>query len=351
MKKIINSILAFSAALIILLSGCQSSAKYIYTQFFSMDTVIELQSDSDSGTDEVEKYTSELEKNISASIADSEISKLNATGYASLSPEIYSMLEKAAYVSDITDGAFDLCSGALVKLWNITSENPKIPSDEDIKNALKSCGAEKLTLHDGKSELKNKSAVDPGGFAKGYAAQKCIEILKNNGVKNAMISFGGNVAVTGSSENNAKDGKNGWNIGIKNPDNTSGIIGYTRLCDTVIAVSGDYERYFEKDGVRYHHIFDTKTGYPADSSLRSAAVICDDGLYADAFSTALFVMGPRKALEFYNKKLIGFEAVLICGDGTVYITDGLYGDFISDGNAVNSDGRHYVFKPLSDINS
>ncbi len=351
MKIIKNSVLAFSAALILLLSGCQSSAKYTYTHFFAMDTVIELQTDSDNGTDEVEKYTSELEKSISANIADSEISKLNVSGSAFLSPEIYSMLEKAAYISDITGGAFDICSGALVKLWNITSENPKIPFDDDIKNTLKNCGAENLTLHDGKAELKNQSAVDPGGFAKGYAAQKCIEILKSNGVKNAMISFGGNVAVTGSSENNAKDGKNGWNIGIKNPDDTSGIIGYARLCDTVIAVSGDYERYFEKDGVRYHHIFDTKTGYPADSSLRSAAVICNDGLYADALSTALFVMGPQKTLEFYDEKLIGFEAVLIRDDGTVYITDGLYGDFIPDGNAVNSDGKNYVFKPLSDINS
>lgn len=351
MRTTKNTFFALSLAVLILLSGCKKRREYSYVQFFAMDTVIELQSDTDNGTDEVESYTSQLENGISAKINDSEISRLNASGSATLSPEVYSMLEKAAYVSDITDGAFDLCSGTLVNLWNITSENPKIPTENEISDAIESCGTENLTLNDGNAVLNKQSKVDPGGFAKGYAAQKCIEILKDNGAQNAMISFGGNVAVTGSSQSNEKKSEDGWNIGIKNPDDTSAIIGYARLCDTVIAVSGDYERYFEKDGVRYHHIFDTKTGFPADSSLRSAAVICNDGLYADALSTALFVMGPQKSLEFYNKKLIEFEAVLICSDGTVLITDGLYDSFIPDGTAANSDGKHYVFKPLSNINN
>lgn len=349
MKTVKNTFFALSAAVLFLLSGCKKTSGYSYSQFFAMDTVIELRSDGDSGTEEVESYTSELEKRISASIKDSEISRLNYTGSAFLTDEVYLILEKAAYVSEITDGAFDICSGSLVNLWDITSDNPQVPSKSEIADALKSCGAENLTFVGGKAELKNQSKVDPGGFAKGYAAQRCIEILKDGGTQNAMVSFGGNVAVTGSSESNAGSGETGWNIGIKNPDDTSGIIGYIRLCDTVIAVSGDYERYFEKDGVRYHHIFDTQTGYPADSSLRSAAVICGDGLYADALSTALFVMGAQKSLELYNKKLIGFEAVLICSDGTVLITDGLHDSFIPDDTAVNRDGKHYVFKPLSDI--
>jgi len=170
--------------------------------------------------------------------------------------------------------------------------------------------------------------------------------MKQNGVTDGMASFGGNVSVTGSSKANKEKGVQGWNVGIKNPDDEGGILGYFTLQDKTVAVSGDYERYFELDGKRYHHIFDVKTGYPAKSGLRSAAVICSDGLSADALSTALFVMGLDKASEFYKSSGLDFEALLVTDDARIFITPGIAGKFTPDTSAKTSDGKAYTINTL-----
>ncbi len=331
---------------------CSCSLKEHYTSYslFAMNTIIEVQfSPQNYDLSKTEQHISHLEQTLSRTIQESDISQINANRSHKVSDTTYMLLEKSKKLYTDTNGAFDVCSGALTQLWNISGGNTQIPSQNDILCAVETCGADSLTLKDATAYLtEDGTLVDLGGIAKGYAAQTCIELMKQTGVKNAMISFGGNVAVTGASQNNASKGKDGWVIGIKNPDNAQEAVGHLTLTDTVIAVSGDYERYFEKDGKRYCHIFDAKSGYPANSGIRSAAVICKDGAVADALSTALFVMGAKDALDFYNSGLYNFEAILITSDGKVLLTDKVSKDFTPNSNAKNKDAAAYSYITLSE---
>ena len=337
---------------ILLLCSCKGSQSYSSLQFYAMNTIIDVTvSQKDFDFSELENYVYQTEKLLSKTNPESDIFRLNEDGVCELSDITAELIRLSKLISNETGGAFDICSGALSELWDITSENPKIPSDADIRKAVNLCGNDKLVLNGNTAVITETGAkADLGAVAKGYCAEKCIEMLKAQGIENAMVSFGGNVAVTGSSQSNLSKGKTGWNIGIKNPDDTSDIIGYINLSDKVTAVSGDYERYFEKDGKRYCHIFDISTGFPASSGLRSAAVICENGAIADALSTALFVMGAEKSLELYNSGLYSFEAVLISDNAEIFLTDGITDSFVKNPTAKNSYGQKYIYKALSQLN-
>ena len=181
--------------------------------------------------------------------------------------------------------------------------------------------------------------IDLGGIAKGYALEKAKNVLEDSGEENFCISFGGNVAVSGSSEGNIRNGKKGWNVGVTNPFNKEEILGSLLMDDGIVSVSGSYERFFEKDGKIYHHIFDSQTGYPSSSDLVSAVVITDDGALADALSTALFVMGKDDAIEFYNEKIYDFEMILVAQDGNVYVSGGIEEKFSLNENACHKNGN------------
>jgi FAD:protein FMN transferase len=167
--------------------------------------------------------------------------------------------------------------------------------------------------------------VDLGGIAKGYTGDEAIKIYKRNNIKSAYINLGGNVVVLG----NRPDGSP-WRIGIQNPRAANGLyIGVVKVTGKAVVTSGDYERYFERNNVRYHHILDTKTGYPADSGLISATIITDVSMDADALSTATFVLGLEKGMKLVNS-LKGVEAVFITKDKKVYVTEGLKSSFTFD---------------------
>ena len=328
--------------------GCGKIKAYGDYVFFAMDTVAEIRSDADeTALKNVENFALETEKLLSKTLEESDIYSLNRDGKAEVSEVTSELLKKTKKLSEDTSHAYDVCAGALTELWDVTGDNPRVPDDESINTALELCGSDYLAAEGNTVRLSKSGVVaDLGGAAKGYCAEKCLELLKQNGTQNALVSFVSSIAVTGSSENNAKMGVSGWNIGIKNPDDTTGLVGYVTVCDKVVSVSGDYERYFEKDGQRYCHIFDIKTGYPAKSGLRSAAVICSDGALSDALSTALFVMGRERAAEFYYNGGYEFEAVLITDKAEVLITPGIYGDFTSDNGAKTLNGEKYTFAEL-----
>ncbi len=334
---------------VFVLFGCQNKNDFSSRTFFAMDTVVTLSAEklSDYRCDMIEDYVRECEEIFSKTVDNSEISVLNNSRKAHLSPTALKVVSECVEISKTTNGAFDISAGTLSQLWDITSGESTIPAIESIQKAKDACGYEKIKISDSTVELSDKDMlVDLGGAVKGFCAGKTLDLLKDYQCENAMISLGGNVAVMGSSQNNLKNGKTGWNVGIKNPDNPDGIIGYVNVTDTTVAVSGDYERYFEKDGIRYHHIFDTSTGYPSDSGLRSAAVVSRDGLLADALSTALFVMGLERAQTFIKSGIYDFDCVLVADDGTVYMTKPLYDVFTPEKDAVNADGSKYTYKIL-----
>ena len=182
--------------------------------------------------------------------------------------------------------------------------------------------------------------IDLGGVAKGYALYKASEYLSEEAMGKAVgadfcISLGGNVAVSGSSKIRKESGQKGWKVGITNPFDKSETLGSLVLVHGFVSVSGAYERFFEKDGRIYHHIFDSKTGYPSESDLASAAVISDDGLEADALSTALFVMGKDRAIEFYKSGIYDFEMLLVTETGEVLVSGGINEAFELSENAKN----------------
>ena len=348
MKKCLLAVLTICS---VLLFGCREKHDFLNRTMFAMDTVITLSAEnlSDYRADMIESYIRECEEIFSKTVTNSEISVLNEKRTALLSPTAARVVSESLEISKNTDGAFDICAGALSDLWDITSGNNIIPDEKSIQNAKETCGYEKISFSDYTAKLENNGTlVDLGGVVKGFCAGICLDLLEEYKCENACVSLGGNVAVKGSSKNNMDNGKTGWNVGIKNPDDVSGIIGYLNLTDTTVAVSGDYERYFEKDGKRYHHIFDTSTGFPSDSGLRSVAVVSRDGLVADALSTALFVMGKDRAQEFIKKGIYDFECVLVSHDGTVYMTKPLYDVFTPEPYAKNGDGVEYTYEILAD---
>lgn len=337
MKKILSLII------FIAVSFCSCSERFTSHSFFAMDTFISVDAkNADSEVmNELERLVYSDEQRFSRTFSGSEIYEFNKTNDGNvLSDDTILLLENAVKIYYATDGAFSPFLGSLSDLWNIKSENPEVPEKEEIERVLENCRFSDVVIENGKvSKLNSDLIIDLGGIAKGASAKNCIEYLKGQGVTDAVISFGGSIACIGDADN--KD--DGWVIGIKNPFEVSQIVGSVNVTDCYIAVSGAYERFFEKDGVRYHHIFDPMTGYPANTDIESVAVISDDASLSDALSTALFVMGKEKALDFYSEGLYDFDAVIILTDGNIVVTDGIRDVFTFNGKADFKDGKKLIY--------
>ena len=337
MKKTICLI----SSLLLILTSCGEVYRYTNDTFFAMNTVVNTIVSDEIGEDEwTEDILADIEKRMSRTLEDSEISRLNSGKDVTLSDDTYKVLEKALQIAKDTDYAFNPCMGTLTDLWDITSGKNIVPSDEEIKEALSFCDASLAELSDGKAALPDGMKIDLGGVAKGYALYKASENLSKAATGKAVgadfcISLGGNVAVSGSSKIRKESGQKGWKVGITNPFDKSETLGSLVLVHGFVSVSGAYERFFEKDGRIYHHIFDSKTGYPSESDLASAAVISDDGLEADALSTALFVMGKDRAIEFYKSGIYDFEMLLVTETGEVLVSGGINEAFELSENAKN----------------
>lgn len=303
------------------LSACGSKSGYLSRDIYAMSTVISVNIPKD--TENADKLFSEtqeliysLEELLSATNEESEISLFNQSEFGlQLNDETLSVITTALDVAENTNGAYDPTCLPLTELWDINNGG-KFPKKDDIDIALKSVDFSLLTIDNG---ILIKTApdvkIDLGGVAKGYALQKCVEKLSKD-TEYGMVSFGGNVGVWGKKPDSSK-----WEIGIKDPFNTSDVIGFFKIDDGYVSVSGDYERFFEKDGKKYHHIFDTESGYPADNGIHSVAVYTKDAALGDALSTALFVMGYDKAIRLYESKIYDFEALFVTDEG-LFMTEG-----------------------------
>lgn len=303
------------AAVALLLTGCTGSGAAEDT-FTAMDTYVSVRIWGDAAlVEEVTGTIRELEQLLSVTDENSELWALNQSGSAQLSAHTRSLLEQALALSARTGGAFDPTVYPMVRAWGFTTEEYTVP-DAAALDALV-VGTEHVHLNGAEITLDAGAAIDLGGIAKGYASQVCIDFLEERGAEAAILTLGGNVQTLGSKPDGAD-----WLIGISDPDAPSEAIVKLRFTGSkALVTSGGYQRYFEEDGVRYHHIIDPATGCPAETDLVSVTILAEDGTTADALSTALFVMGSQAGLEFWRSS-DDFEAVLILEDGSILATEG-----------------------------
>ena len=231
----------------------------------------------------------------------------------------YSYLENVLDLARKSSGAFDPTLGRLSQLWNLESDNPYIPSKSELTELLLETGWEKINLGDGEVFLKDGVQIDLGAVGKGIGCDEARKMLEEADANAAVVSVGGSILTYGKKP----DGKP-WKIGIANPRNEDGesYLGSLTINGTCsISTSGDYEKYVIEDGVRYHHILDPKTGFPADSGLISVTIVCDEGWLSDGLSTACFVLGYEGSLPLLETYQA--EAVFVTEDKEVIVTDGL----------------------------
>lgn len=313
----------------------------LYTgEDFVMDTFVTQKVSAENGEElilAVNDLLHDIEAEWSAYRDGSVPAKINAKAGVSpeeITDEQYEIIRDVYDFSVYTEGRFDLTISPLVKLWNITSGEASVPSADKISHALSYIGLENITLDDeAKTVYLDRPGVelDFGGSLKGYAVERALEFYQQSGAKGAMISIGGSVAVTGKKP--GEDGeKTDFRIGLRDPlGSASDYYGVLTASDKVICSSGAYERYFEEDGVVYHHILDPMTGYPAKSDLLSITVISEDGLLCDCLSTWLYMGGLSLVKEHLNEP--DYSVIAVDEAKRVWISDSLTGAFtLRDGS-------------------
>jgi len=245
-----------------------------------------------------------------------------------VSEDTIKLMEKSIKYSELTNGLFDITSGPLIDLWGIGTESAKIPSKDEIKVAIGLIDYNKIKINKNERTifLEDEGMIaNLGAIAKGYIADKVEEKLYELGVKSAIINLGGNVQLIGTKPDGTL-----FRIGIQDPDESrGGNIGVYTGKDVTIVSSGDYERFFIEDGVKYHHILNPKTGFPVDTEIKSVSIITDKSFEADALSTSVLLSGWDKGIAMIeNSKDI--EAIFINKDHQVYVTEGLKETFDFD---------------------
>ncbi|MDY6268331.1 MAG: FAD:protein FMN transferase [Selenomonadaceae bacterium] len=313
--------------MIILMLSAAACSRTPYTKTaVVMDTVVELQADDgeqEKAVDEAMAYLKKLDA-LASQNDGSDLEALRAaagTGeWVQVSPEVYDMLAFARAWSEKTDGAFDVTAGPVIWLWGIGTPQERVPSDAEIAEARSHVGWRKLELRESDHSarlMEQGMRVHLGAIAKGYALDGVREIYEKHGVKNGLVSLGGSSIDTyGMNLKNQK-----WRIGIRHPraDDPKMYLGVAPLSDAALSSSGDYERYFEQDGQRYHHIFDPATGRPAASGLMGVTVIARGehaGELSDILTTALFVLGEQRGRELIEQSGIDATALFVRQDGT-----------------------------------
>lgn len=309
--------------MLLLLTGCGNAQPNKETKtVYAMDTVMTLTaygSDTEAALEAARREIVDLEYRLSATETDSDIYRLNDAGAAKVSDETVQLVQRALDASELTQGDFDPTMGWLMELWGFRSNRTnQVPDQEAIQESLRNTGYEKVRLTGDLVTIPQGCKLDLGGIAKGYTAEQVLAVLADEGVESAIISLGGNVGTLGLKPDGSQ-----WTVAVENPDKSGDYLGTISLGAGYYAItSGAYERFFEQDGKRYHHILDPKTGYPAESGLESVTIVSRDGTLADGLSTALFVKGVDGATEFWRAHQAEFDMILYDGEA-LYVTPGL----------------------------
>ena len=286
------------------------------------------------------KLCSEYENMLSKTIETSDIARINNAGgnAVTVSDETVEVLKKGMEFGGLSDGVFDITIGKATDLWDFHDnletghEGGTVPSEKDLKEAISHVNYKNIKIEGNRVSLIDpETEINLGGIAKGYIADKATEYLKGRGVVSAIVDLGGNIVALGgkppqivvsADAGDTADEQTEFKVGIKDPTADDGsLLGIVTCKNKTVVTSGTYERYFEKDGVKYHHILDVNTGYPVDTDVLSVTIIADRGNSADCdgLSTTCLALGTDKGMKLV-KSLEGFDAVFVDTDGNVEVT-------------------------------
>lgn len=329
-KKLVLNIISLILCVSMLLPLCACGKnEAVQQQVFAMDTLMTLTAygeNAKAGLDSAEDVIMAMGSMLDPHSDSSYTSLINNANGESVvvAPQVAEMLSVASDIYIKSGGALDLSVYPIYEAWGeFKEESGRIPSDDELSELLTKLCFDKINVTQFPGES-NSSVSFPAGteisfgaIAKGCTANYAIDAMRRAGVESGLVSLGGNVQTLGVKP----DGSN-WVIAVDDPDNTGSFIGTLSVGETAVVTSGDYQRFFTVDGEKYHHLINPKTGKPASTGLKSVTIVCPDGTLADALSTAMFVLGPDRALEYW-RNYGGFEMILITDDNNVICTSGL----------------------------
>ncbi|WP_196138298.1 FAD:protein FMN transferase [Aliikangiella sp. G2MR2-5] len=312
-------------AFILLILSFQVHAKWFSHQFETMGTLAKVEfelSDEKSGQKIVNQVVAEMERinqAMSPYIESSELSKLNrsaAKAPQKVSKELFDLVARSLEISELTHGAFDISFSSIGYLYDYRhSKKPSESQLAELKSAINyrniHLDKEKQTIFFDDKRLK----IDLGGIGKGHAVDRCIQLLQREGIHNGFVNAGGDTRIIGRKTDRP------WYIGIRHPRDESKLIANLPLEDVALSTSGDYERFFEADGIRYHHIIDPKTGDSA-RAIQSATILADDSTFADALSTSIFILGVKDGMALVNQ-LENVSAIMVDNKGKMFLSSDL----------------------------
>ncbi|MDD5635547.1 MAG: FAD:protein FMN transferase [Atribacterota bacterium] len=309
------------------------NSEYTYTHSYqAMGTTIDIKvNTSDSEGRKITKKVIQLIDNIEEIMnfhnPSSQISKVNCKAgksWVSVNTELYFVVSESKRYAHFTKGFFDITTGVLTAVWNHYTKVKNIPPHYLVEEALKLVNYKDILINKKNKKVKLKregQKIDLGGIAKGYAANQVIELFRKMGFTSGLINLGGNVSLLGTNLE-----RQPWVVGIQNPNRERGkSLGVVFLSDTSAVTSGDYERYFQKNNIVYHHILSPYTGYPARGGLRSVTVIHPDSMLSDVLSTTIFTIGLEKGIGII--KSLSEVEVIIVTDNRIYLSSGLVKKF------------------------
>ena len=325
MKKL-SCIILLILISILPFAGCKAvKAPLITEELYALDTIITI--NIYSGQQEAVSFAkteiSRLESLLSVTDTKSDVYRINSNPdeFISVSDECFELIRTAVRISDSTKGNFDITVYPAVLMWGFTTSEYKVPEQSEILDVKEKIGYNKITLDENSKSVKIPlgTSLDLGAIAKGYIADKAAQALVENGVTSALLNFGGNVRLIGT-----KPEGEDFKIGIKAPF-SEGYFATLNAKDTTASTAGGYERYFEENGVRYHHILNPHTATPAESDILSATVIGDNGAVCDALATASFVTGSED-IKLISSAYPDYGFILLT-ENTVYLSEVLSDNF------------------------
>lgn len=317
-----------------IVSGCAVNTGKVYTakkDIFAMDTYMSLTvygDDADAAINDSIEEIKRLDNLLSTGSETSEVSLINKNHGGVLSEDTAYLMTKSNEIFEDTHGAFDVTIYPLMKAWGFAGGENRVPSENEIEGLLSAVDLSQIEYDENSKQISMPDgfSLDFGGIAKGYTSSCVAKIIKENEkIVGAWINLGGNVQLVGTKPDGSL-----FKVGIKNPSNDGSYLGVIETTDVAIITSGGYERFFEQDGIKYHHIIDPDTGYPANNGLASVTVVCKDGSLADGYSTALFVLGKDGAVEYWKEHRDEFQMVLLTDSDELLISKGLADKFTSN---------------------